>query len=73
MGESGLRALRVRRLDEARRYTAAAFAEELGVSRPTLARYERDPEVMPFRTAAKAARLLGCDVDELFNLGKKRN
>ena len=73
MGESGLRALRVRRLDEARRYTAAAFAEELGVSRPTLARYARDPEVMPVRTAAKAARLLGCDVDDLFYLGKESN
>ena len=60
MGESGLRALRVRRLDEARRYTAAAFAEELGVSRPTLARYERDPEVMPAQDRGKggaAARL----------------
>ena len=64
----GLRAIRQERASEARRYTAKATAEAMGVSRPTYMKWEAHPEKMTIEQAKKLASYLGCQVDDLFYL-----
>lgn len=73
MQSVGLREIREAKLAEAKRYTAKAAAEAVGVSRPTYAKMERDPSRMTRAQAERAAQLLGCDVEELFYLSEKGN
>ena len=61
------------KLAEAKRYTIKAAAKAVGVSCPTYAKMERDPSRMTRVQAERAARLLGCDVEELFYLPEKGN
>ena len=58
---------------DAKRYTAKAVAEAVGVSCPTYAKIEKDPSRMTHAQAERAAELLGCDVEELFYLPDNHN
>ena len=69
----GLREIREARMAEAKRYTVKAAARAVGVSCPTYTKMEKDPSRMTRAQAERAARLLGCDVDELFYLSKEGN
>lgn len=40
-----------------------ALAKALGISRPTLDRYRRDPEEMPLKVLRRAASIKGYKVD----------
>lgn len=41
----------------------SALAKALGISRPTLDRYRRDPEEMPLKVLRRAASIKGYKVD----------
>lgn len=67
----GLRAIRQQREAEARKYTAKATAQAIGVSRPTYVKWEANPEKMTMEQAKKLAVYLDCQVDDLFYLPEK--
>lgn len=48
------------------RYTQQQVADELGVSRPTYARMEKNPGDISLDEAKKIAALFGMDVREIF-------
>ena len=73
MQSVGLREIREARMADAKRYTAKAVAEAVGVSRPTYAKIEKDPSRMTRAQAERAAALLNCDVNELFYLPEEGN
>lgn len=66
----GLRAIRKARMAEARaemaKYNIDALAAAMGISRPTLTKWERDPSLITRAGAEKAAEYLGCSVDDIF-------
>lgn len=68
MQEVGLREIREARMAEAHKFSGREVARAIGVSYPTYQKIEKDPSRMTRAQAERAARLLGCDVDELFYL-----
>jgi len=50
---------------EARGLSQEQAAVAFGISSPTWRKYERTPEVMPIRTAARLANFLGITLDEI--------
>lgn len=69
----GLRAIRQERASEARRYTAKATAQAMGVSAPTYRKWEAHPENLTMEQARKLADYLGCRVEDLFYLPGEGN
>jgi|GEM_PF-5051621 len=69
----GLRAIRKERASEARRYTAKATAQAMGVSAPTYRKWEEHPESLTMEQARKLSDYLGCRIDDLFYLPRKGN
>ncbi len=69
----GLRAIRKERASEARRYTAKATAQAMGVSAPTYRKWEERPESLTMEQARKLSDYLGCRIDDLFNLPRNGN
>lgn len=47
------------------RYSQEAAAGELGISRPTYAKLEKNPDIIEMGMARKMARLFGVSIDEL--------
>ena len=47
------------------RYSMEAAAGELGISRPTYAKLEKNPEIIEMGMARKIADLYGVSIDEL--------
>lgn len=43
------------------------MADRIGVSRPTVVRYELDNKMPPLMVAKSIAEVLGCTVDDLLN------
>lgn len=62
----GLRAIREAKVSEASKYSQAAVAAAVGISKPTLRKYERDPGSMTLKTAERLAAYLGCSVTDIF-------
>lgn len=57
------------KLNEARaaaRYSQEAVAGYLGISRPTYAKMEKNPETVTVEDAQKLAKLFGVSVSDLF-------
>jgi transcriptional regulator with XRE-family HTH domain len=61
-----LRDIRLERFDQARRYSVAAVARAMGISKPTYYRWERNPSVLTHEQAEKLAEYLGCSVSDIF-------
>jgi DNA-binding XRE family transcriptional regulator len=57
----------------ARRYTVAATARAMGVSRPTYQKWEEHPEKMTIEQAHRLADYLGCSDADLFRLSSNVN
>ena len=56
-------------LEEARkqaRYSQEAVAGELGISRPTYAKMEKNPDIVTIEDAKKLAQLFGVTVGDIF-------
>ncbi|EUB32942.1 helix-turn-helix transcriptional regulator [Olsenella uli] len=68
-----LREIRQERAQETRRYTVAATARAMGVSRPTYQKWEEHPEKMTIEQAHILADYLGCSIEELFYLPSEGN
>lgn len=51
---------------KAARYSQQQVADELGMSRPTYARIEENPEMATIDDAKKLSNLFGVDVSEIF-------
>lgn len=69
----GIRDIRISKLNQARKYSAAHMAKAIGVSRQTYAKLEEHPERMTLEQARRASELLGCSTDELFYLPRDVN
>lgn len=52
---------------EVKRYTQQAFAEVLGMSRPTYLRLEKNPERLTHEQAKRLSKYLGVTVDDIFS------
>lgn len=74
---TGLKEVRAARKAEAeklaKRYSVEGIAREMGVSRPTINRWEKYPESIKVGDALKLAEILGCSVDDLICLPEKHN
>lgn len=68
----GLRAMREARRDEAmaeaNRYTVASVAQAVGVTPPTLRKWEEHPEEIRRKDAERLAEYFGCSTDDVFYL-----
>lgn len=64
--EMALREIRRQKMLGARRYSTAAMAAFLGVSRPTYERLEREPGLITRDRAEKLADYLDVPVDDIF-------
>lgn len=56
----------LREARESRGIKQSAVALHLGVSRPTYAKYEAKPEIMPVYKAQQACEFIGCDIRDIF-------
>ncbi len=58
---------RMRSRREALSISPEEMADKIGVSRPTVVRYELDTKMPPLMVAKSIAEVLGCTVDNLLN------
>lgn len=56
----------IKRYREARGIKQIELAAHLGVSQPTVVRWEQDGEYPPCQVMADLADFLGCTIDELY-------
>lgn len=54
---------RLQAVETAARFTQEALAAEMGISVPTLKKYEENPLLMTIEQLRKACDYLGCDAD----------
>ena len=58
---------RLQAVETAAKYTQEALAAEMGMSVPTLKKYEENPLLMSIEQLRKACDYLGCDADIFLN------
>ena len=57
---------KITKIRKSRALTAAELAKKIGVTQPTISRYERGPRKMTVENAQRISTTLGCTIDELF-------
>lgn len=57
---------KITKIRKSRALTAAELAKKIGVTQPTISRYERGPRKMTVENAQRFSTTLGCTIDELF-------
>ena len=57
---------RIKKIRKSRALTAAELAKKIGVTQPTISRYERESRKMTVENAQRISATLGCTIDELF-------